>query len=419
MRTLLYRIRLALFFLWLAAPFTLHGGPVTAGVDVLFEQHSNLLSGKRVGLLTISAMLDAENTPTYQRFKQESGRSNWKLVALFAPEHGFWAGSHASESIKDEKDEDGLVIYSLHGDSRRPTDAMLSTIDLMCIDLPDVGVRTYTYASTIFYVMEECAKRAIPVVIADRPNPINGIVVDGPGIDPNCRSFVAYIDVPFCHGMTIAELAHFFNGEYQVGCQLHVIPMHGWKRSMSYKDTGLVWLGCSPQLPEIESALYYPMTNIIGDLCGFNIGVGYTQPFKLLGHPKVDAKRLCNHLQSLKLAGVSFFQAYYKPFFGNYKTQLCKGVRLLVTDSIKYRPFYTQIALLDAIRSYYPTAYKARLDKLTDAQWKMLTYYFGRSDIKSVLYGRKRVGQVLEEMSKKKMPVYLAKRSNYLLPEYR
>jgi uncharacterized protein YbbC (DUF1343 family) len=408
-----------IFLLLIGGVSWIEASPVQPGIDVLFDQHREILNGSKIGLLTTSSMLDASGMPSYQRFKKESQKAKWKLAAFFAPEHGFWSGFHASEKVEDEKDEDGFKIFSLHGASRRPDKIMLNKIDLMVVDLIDVGTRCYTYASTLFYVMEECAKNSIPVIVLDRPNPINGVIVDGPCLEPDCRSFVGYIDVPFCHGMTIAELATFFNVEYRIGCSLVTIPMKGWKREMSYKDTGLIWLGSSPQLPEGDSALYYPMTNILGDLCGFNTGVGYTQPFKILGHPKADAKKIHQSLMTNKLSGVDFYLSFYKPFFGSLKTQLCQGVRLFVRDPIHYQPFQTQLSMVDTLRQLYPKLYQAQLDKLNETEWQMLSYLFGTKKIKSYLRSRSSIRSSLNRHHQKRLKNFLLKRKLYLIPSYK
>ncbi|MBI3236525.1 MAG: DUF1343 domain-containing protein [Chlamydiales bacterium] len=225
---------------------------VQLGTDLFFqEEHIKKWKGKRVGLITNHTGVDSRLRPTVDLFLDHEKQI--KLVALFAPEHGIHGQAHAAESVEDLKKYRGIPVYSLHGIHRRPTAEMLKGIDLIVYDIQDIGCRSYTYTTTLFYVMEEAAKKGIPVVVLDRPNPINGLIVDGPMLEEKWRSFIGYINVPYCHGMTVGELARFFNEKYRIGCDLHVVWMKGWKRSMSYQDTGLHWVPTSPHIPEADS----------------------------------------------------------------------------------------------------------------------------------------------------------------------
>ena len=200
------------------------------------------------------------------------------LKALFSPEHGLTGLAYSWEKVKDHK-EDGIPVYSLHGETRRPTAAMLKDLDVLIYDIQDIGVRPYTYISTLFYSMEEAAKRHMQFVVLDRPNPINGHMIDGPMLEEQWRSYIGYINIPYCHGMTIGELAEYFNAEYKIGCNLKVVAMEGWSRDMTFKDTGLHWVPTSPHIPEAETPLFFATTGLIGELNIVNIGIGYTLPF--------------------------------------------------------------------------------------------------------------------------------------------
>lgn len=207
------------------------------GLDVFFQDgHFSQLEGKRIAILTNHTGVNSEMRSTLQVFQDKI-----KVSALFSPEHGFQGQHHAFDSVK-HSDENGIPIYSLHGETRRPKPEMLKDIDVLIYDIQCTGVRAYTYSTTLYYMMEEAAKLGIEVIVLDRPNPINGVIVDGPMLEDKWRSFIGYINVPYCHGMTIGELASFFNEEYKVGCKLKVVPMKGWDRSMSYRDTGLAWI---------------------------------------------------------------------------------------------------------------------------------------------------------------------------------
>ncbi len=262
------------FFILLACFAHVHGR-VELGIDLFLEKHpEKLLEGKRVALVTNHTGVNKDLVPTVSLLKPKLN-----LVALFSPEHGPDGSGYAWEKVLDKTSPDQIPIYSLHGKTRYPTDEMLQGIDTIIYDIQDIGVRSYTYATTLFYIMETAAKKQIPVIVLDRPNPINGMIVDGCMLDEKWRSYIGYINVPYCHGMTVGELAKLFNVEYKIGCQLTVIPMRGWKRDMSYKDTGLDWIPTSPHIPEADTPLFYASTGLIGDIAKVSHGVGYTLPF--------------------------------------------------------------------------------------------------------------------------------------------
>jgi uncharacterized protein YbbC (DUF1343 family) len=240
---------------------------VKTGIDRLFEpEYLSLIQGKKVALITNQTGVNSALVSTIDLIKKGQKEHGYTLKALFAPEHGLYGEGYAEEHIASGKTADGIPIHSLHGKTRRPTKEMLRDLDLIIFDIQDVGSRPYTYSSTLFYAMEEAAKEGVEVLVLDRPNPLGGNLIDGPMLEEEFRSFVGYINVPYCHGMTIGELARFFNKEYAVGCKLFVVPMQGWQRSMRFSDTGLVWIPTSPNIPEAETALYFPTTGLLGQL---------------------------------------------------------------------------------------------------------------------------------------------------------
>jgi uncharacterized protein YbbC (DUF1343 family) len=225
---------------------------VDLGVDVFFhEGQAERLKGKKVGLITNHTGVNSDLVPTYEAFI--NNKQGFELVALFAPEHGFRGEAYADQACEDIPNFKGIPVYSLYGKTRRPSDKMLSGIDILIYDIQDVGSRSYTFISTLFLVMEEAAKKKIQVIVLDRPNPMGGLIVDGPMLQEKWRSFIGYVNVPYCHGMTIGELSIFFNHEYKIGCDLKVIPMRGWKRDMLFNDTHLHWVPTSPYIPEADS----------------------------------------------------------------------------------------------------------------------------------------------------------------------
>lgn len=296
---------------------------VKVGSEVLLtEEYIPLLKGKRIGLVTNHTAMDSSMRFTVDKLKTYARLHGFRITALFGPEHGLQGLAHAGDSVDDDVDPDGIPIYSLHGKNVRPNDAMLKNVDILIFEIQDIGSRSYTYLSTLFYVMEEAAKRKIPLIVLDRPNPINGLIVDGPMLEEGRRSIVGYVNVPYCHGMTIGELAKLYNSEYKIGCKLTVIPMEGWTRKMTFSDTGLTWIPTSPNIPEATTAYFYPTTGILGELTLVNIGVGYTLPFKLVGAPWIDADQFASVMNKQNLPGVSFKPFHYRPFFGKFARKI-------------------------------------------------------------------------------------------------
>jgi len=252
-------------------------------------------------MLTHIAAVDQNLQLSYKRLEKHA-----QIVSFFCPEHGL-DGSYSAEKLVPNSQINKIPIHSLHGSNKRPTKEMLEDLDLIIIDLQSIGSRTYTYITTIFYMMEEAAKRNLPIMILDRPNPLGGNLVEGPMLDLKFRSFVGYINIPYIYGMTICELACFFNKEYSINAQLILIPMKGWKRSMTFEDTGLDWIPTSPHIPKATTPFFYPMTGLLGELQIVNIGVGYTLPFSLVGAPWIDKENFAKKLNKQKLPGGIFF----------------------------------------------------------------------------------------------------------------
>lgn len=362
-------------------------GQLFTGIDLLFQpQYQGILSGKNIAMLTNCSALDVQGVPSYQRLKCEKNLSElkpWKLKRFFAPEHGFWGEKRAAEEVNDEVDEDGIEILSLHGDTRRPTEKMLEGLDLIVVDLQDIGARSYTYISTLFYLMEESAKKNIEVVVLDRPNPC-GRIIDGPGLDESVRSFMGYINVPFCHGMTIGELARFFNDHYEKNCKLTVVPFRSTDIEKDI-DSDLWWAPTSPQIPSIRSARGYSITGMLSCLSWVNVGVGYTLPFELIGAPWIQGNQLCDALNQLNLPGVKFQKWAFRPYFGLFALQPCEGVRVIITSLKLIEPFTTQVHILDTLYKLYPHEYQRMLDKMTDRKWEIVAKFTGVHDIRTIL----------------------------------
>lgn len=318
--------------------------PVRLGIDNI-DHYPDVFRGKRVGLITNSTGMDSMYRSTVDVLAEKVN-----LVALFAPEHGIRGAVKAGDSVGNAIDKkSGLPVYSLYGADKKPTPAMLENIDVLVFDIQDVGARAYTYIYTMAYAMQACKEQGKTMVVLDRPNPLGGLEVEGGLVKPGFESFIGMYPIPVRHGMTVGELAQLFNEEYGIGCNLVVITMTGWQRSMYFSDTGLPWVMTSPNIPTPDTALLYPGTGLFG---GTNVseGVGTTRPFEFVGAPWLNAEYLAWRLNRLQLPGVVFRPAQFVPRFGLYQGENCGGVQLHVTDRRAFRPVNTALNMLSIIR---------------------------------------------------------------------
>ena len=339
------------------------GAKVKPGIEVLRDRGFDILVGKRVGLVTNPSGVDSHLRSTIDILCNAPGVD---LVALYGPEHGARGDVYAGGKVTDTKDEaTGLPVHSLYGATRKPTPAMLEGIDVMVYDIQDVGVRSYTFISTLGLVMQACAEKGIEVVVLDRPNPLGGNKIEGSYVEPGFYSFVSQYKIPYIYGLTVGEFAEFINEEglnrgqkgtdAHLKCRLTVVPMEGWTRDMLYEDTGLPWVLPSPNIPFKETPMYYAAAGVCGELYGFmNIGIGYTLPFQIFGAVWIDAVKLKKRLDSYNLPGISFRTIWFKPFSGSQKGQLVQGVQYFFTDYEKARVTETQFYVIQAVKELYP-----------------------------------------------------------------
>ncbi len=288
------------------------------------------------------------------------------LRAIYSPEHGLRGDQTAGAYVTSYVDSrTGLPVYSLYGATRRPSAAMLAGVDVLLFDIQDVGDRTYTYISTLAYVMQAAKTYGKPVWVLDRPNPLGGAIVEGPVLEPRYASFIGLYALPIRHGMTVGELAKLFNEHFGIGCSLRVIEMTGYKRDMLWPDTGLQWVQTSPNIPEWSTTLVYPATGLL-DGAGVNNGTGYTKPFKYAGAYGLDGFRLAETLNARPIPGVHFRAASWSPLAGFWHGRTLSGVELVVTDARAFRAVRTAVELLVAIRRMSPqtiTLHAAALDR--------------------------------------------------------
>ena len=327
-----------------------HGPLVQTGIDVLESQKFAVLRGKHVGLITNHTGMDAQGRTTVELLSRAAGV---QLVALFSPEHGLAGGSN-DEKIRSAKDAaTGLTVYSLYGDSRRPTDEMLQGVDALVFDVQDAGVRFYTYITTMAYCMEEAAKRNIAFYVLDRPNPIGGEIIEGPILDADKTSFVGYFPLPIRYGLTIGELAQFLNVENKIGADLHVIAMKNWHRNYFWDSTGIRWVPPSPSLLTSKGAILYPGLEILQN-AGVSVGRGTETPFEEFGAPWIKGDEVAAALNARNLPGVRFVAQPFVTVSGLYAGQRSGGVAVRITDRAAVRSVSVGIEIAAVLKRLYP-----------------------------------------------------------------
>jgi uncharacterized protein YbbC (DUF1343 family)/CubicO group peptidase (beta-lactamase class C family) len=302
-------------------------GRVQTGIDVLVSEKFASLAGLRVGLITNHSGLDSAGRRTIDLLHKAP---RVKLVCVFVPEHGLF-GDKDSKIASMKEPKTGLPVYSLYGDMKYPTEKMLRGLDAMVFDVQDVGVRFYTYITTMGYAMEAAAKKGMAFYVLDRPIPINGSLVQGPVMDPDLKSFVGYFPMPVRHGMTVGELAGMFNAENRIGVKLHVIRMRGYQRTDWYDETGLQWVNPSPNLRTLTEAILYPGVAMV-EGANVSVGRGTGSPFELLGAPWMNEEELASYLNERGIQGVRFIPVHFMPVNNPYGKKLCHGVRIVLVD---------------------------------------------------------------------------------------
>ncbi|PRR96824.1 DUF1343 domain-containing protein [Bacillus sp. NMCN6] len=343
---------------------------VKTGIETLLSSNLSWLKGKRVGLITNPTGIDANMKSSVDLLFEHP---NIKLTALYGPEHGVRGDAQAGEGVESYTDEKtGLPVYSLYGKTRKPTPEMLKNVDVLLFDIQDVGTRYYTYIYTMAYAMEAAKENNIPFVVLDRPNPIGGVKVEGPVLEPEHASFVGLYPIPLRHGMTTGELAKFFNKEFHINADITVIKMKNWKRSMTFDDTKLPFVLPSPNMPTVDSTFVYPATGLIE---GTNVseGRGTTKPFELIGAPYINSSELADHLNQLKLKGVQFRPVSFTPTFSKHAGKLSHGVQLYVTDRSSFEAIKTGLSIIKVIHDLYPKDFQflqtGSFDKLIGNGW--------------------------------------------------
>jgi len=272
------------------------------------------------------------------------------LVALFSPEHGI--EGVADDHVLDSRDSAGITIFSLYGNTKRPTPEQLKNVDVLVYDIQDIGSRFYTYISTLGYAMEAAAKAHLPFLVLDRPNPIGGIDIEGPIADSDKLSFIAYYRIPVRHGMTVGELAKFYNQQLKLGCDLHVVKMVGWKRKMWFDGTNLIWVNPSPNIRSLTQAALYPGIGLL-ETTNVSVGRGTDTPFEIIGAPWLEGQRLSAYLNNRGIHGVRFLPIRFTPRSSVFKGQSLGGINIIITNRRWFRPVRTGLEIAAALRKLY------------------------------------------------------------------
>ncbi len=330
-----------------------------AGIDVLEQENFAPLQGKTVGLITNQTGVDREGRRTIDVLAHAPGV---KLAAIFSPEHGIFGKEDTSVPSSTDV-ATGLPIYSLYGETRRPTDEMLRGLDALVYDIQDAGVRFYTFTTTMLYTMQAAAQHHIPYYVLDRPDPINGITIEGPMLDPDKLSFVAPFPEPVRYAMTLGELAQMFNAENKIGADLHVVEMKDWHREDPFEATGLEWYAPSPNLRSLDAALLYPGIEIL-QAGGVSVGRGTDTPFELFGAPWIQSIPLAEELNHDFVPGVRFVPTHFTPGSDLYKGQLCQGIALVITDRASLNSMLMGLEIAAALNKLYPENFS--LDKMIE-----------------------------------------------------
>ena len=332
------------------------GVRVRLGSERLLE--SGALKNKRVGIVSNPASVDGN----YRHIVREiAGAPGVTLAAIFGPQHGYRADvqDNMIETAHAKDPARGVPVYSLYSETREPTADMLKGLDVLVIDLQDVGSRIYTFIYTMANCLVACRKHGVPAIVADRPNPIGGIQVGGPMLVEGFESFVGQYPIPMRHGMTIGELARFFNDSCGIGADLTVVPMEHWKRSMYWEDTQLPWVMPSPNMPTVDTAVVYPGT-VLFEGTNISEGRGTTRPFELIGAPWIDPEALAEKLTTYELPGVHFRPVVFEPTFQKHAKEPCGGCQIHVLDRDSSRIVETAVAVLVEIRAQNPKKFEWR-----------------------------------------------------------
>jgi uncharacterized protein YbbC (DUF1343 family) len=359
---------------------------VTLGIERLLDRDRTLIEGRRVGVVCNPASIDSAFRHTADRLAADRGVT---LTALFGPQHGFRSDlqDNMIESPHARDARRKVPVYSLYSETREPTAEMLRDLDVLVVDLQDVGTRVYTFVYTMAHCMRAATRHGVRVIVCDRPNPIGGDDVEGDLLEAPYTSFVGQFPIPLRHGMTIGELARLFNEAFGIGADLHVVPLDGWRRSMYHDETGLPWVIPSPNLPTLDSAIVYPGA-VLFEGTRLSEGRGTTRPFELIGAPWIDGERLADAMNAKGLAGAHFRPVFFEPTFQKHAKETCGGCQIHVLDRRQFRPLGAAVELMAEFKRQDPVLFP----------WREPPYEYEHDKQPiDILYGSDRLRKAIDE----------------------
>jgi uncharacterized protein YbbC (DUF1343 family) len=374
---------------------------VKLGIDVLEYSNFQKIKGKNIGLITNQTGVNSDLKSTID-ILNESMELN--LIALFGPEHGVRGDVEGGKHITFYKDpKTNLPVYSLYGTTKRPNFEMLKDLDVLVYDIQDIGVRSYTFISTMGLAMESASENNLEFVILDRPNPLGGEKVEGNLVDEDYRSFISQFDIPYVYGLTCGELAKLLVGEKMVNVSPdfnpEVVEMGNWQRSMLWEETGLQWIPTSPHIPNQFSAVFYPMTGILGELrSAISIGVGYTLPFQIVGAEWIDSYKLIDQLSNYQIPGLIFRPITFQPYYAFGMGEILSGVQIHISDYGEVDLIKTQFYIIDALRKIYPE--NNLLDSASEREIVMFNKAVGTDRIFSLLEDGRSLDEIFDYLDK-------------------
>ena len=378
------------------------------GLERFLAKYYTKVKGKRVGLVTNHTGLTRDLKSNVDLFYQHP---DINLVALYGPEHGVRGNARAGAKVEGGVDQiTGLPVYSLYGSTKKPTPEMLADIDVLIFDIQDLGVRFYTYISTLFYCMESCAENDLSLIVLDRYNPL-GRKVEGNIVKEEYRSFIGLYPIPQRHGMTVGELGQWARGEMDIDLDLEVIPLEGWQGEY-FDQMEIPWIPPSPNIPQFETALAYPVTCLIE---GTNLseGRGTANPFEYIGAPWIDPYKLINRLEAKKLAGVKFRPTFFVPTFSKHQEKECGGIHLIIDERHKIDSFLTGLTILQEILRLYPEETEF-LDPFKEGMKHFFDLHMGTDGVRKALLAGAESSQIVEKWNEERER-FRSDREKYLL----
>ena len=386
---------------------------IQIGLERILSDEISKIKGARIGLICNPSAINQKIIHAFDLFYEHK---DFELKAIFGPQHG--ARAEKQDNMIESKDQvdpyTGLPIYSLYSSTRKPTEQMVKDLDILVFDLQDVGSRYYTFIYTMALAMEACMEFNKKMVVLDRPNPIGGIAVQGNILQMHLKSFVGMFPIAVRHGMTVGELAQMIQKEFNVNCDLEVVPMKGWNREMYFDDTGLPWVIPSPNMPTLDTAIVYPGMCLL-EGTQLSEGRGTTRPFEIFGAPYIDPWKLLPKMEAHKLKGVFFRPCNFEPTFNKYQGEVCGGFQIHVTDRKTFNPYLTALAILREVKALYPKKFA----------WKGPPYEYEYKKLPiDILSGDSRIREFIEQgkplndfpaLWENELEAFKKKRKKYLL----